>query len=247
MIASPKAAFVCIGNEILSGKTRDSNLQVLAQWLNQRGVRLAEVRVIADIELEIINTVIELSSRYDYVITSGGIGPTHDDITSAAIAKAFQLPLELDQAALEALLNHYDKGREMTESQKKMARLPQGAQRIKNPISGAVGFSVHNVFVLAGVPSIFQAMLGSMQEMIAGGSPWHSQSIEAYCGESRIAEHLSTIQDQYLQIEIGSYPKYDEHKKYYTELVFRSQNQEKNTQAVKDTQAMLKHNAIEFS
>ena len=245
MIANPKAAFVCIGNEILSGKTRDSNLQVLAQWLDNHGVRLAEARVIADIEPEIISNVTELSNKYDYVFTSGGIGPTHDDVTSSAIAKAFKLPLKLDPIALEELLSHYGERKEITVSREKMALLPQGATAIKNPVSGAVGFSIHNVFVLAGVPSIFQAMLEGVKEMISGGDIWHSLSIKAYCGESAIAESLASIQSTYIQVEIGSYPKYDKQKRHYTEIVFRSQSKQSNAKALEDTKAMLNQNIIE--
>ena len=246
MIASPQAAFICIGNEILSGKTRDSNLQVLAQWLGKRGVRLVEVRVIADIEAHIISTITELRNQYDYVFTSGGIGPTHDDITSASVARAFNVPLEFNADALEALTNHYKDEQKVTPSRKKMSCIPQGASLIKNPVSGAVGFSISNVHVLAGVPVIFKAMLEDLETVILGGDVWCSHSLEVYCGESTIAEQLGKIQKTYPSIEIGSYPKHNQVKKYYTELVFSGQNESLNAQAIEDTITLLNAKNISF-
>ena len=172
------AALIIIGNEILSGRTKDANLPHLATELNSVGVRLAEVRVIPDIEAEIIATVNALRAKFDYVFTTGGIGPTHDDITAESIAKAFELPLTQHPEALRRLQHHYnDNGLELTAARLRMANTPEGASLIDNPISTAPGFRVGNVFVMAGVPKIMQAMLASLKDQLHGGQPMLSRTV----------------------------------------------------------------------
>ena len=163
-----KAALIIIGNEILSGRTQDKNLSYLANWLNEIGIQLSEVRVIRDEEKVIIDTVNHLRSEYDYVFTTGGIGPTHDDITSLSIARAFGVELEINDKAL-AILKEYYKDGELTEARMKMTMIPVGAELVDNPVSKAPGFKMDNVFVMAGIPSIMQGMLEGARRFLKGG------------------------------------------------------------------------------
>lgn len=203
------AALLIIGNEILSGRTRDANLPYIAETLNTVGVRLMEVRVVSDIEIDIINAVNALRARYDYLFTTGGIGPTHDDITAASVAKAFDRPLIRNPEALERLQRHYaEVGLALTEARLRMANTPEGAELIDNPISSAPGFRVENVFVMAGVPTIMQAMLDSVKGRLRGGLPVLSRSIRCNLGEGTIAAGLGAIQQRYPDIDIGSYPRF---------------------------------------
>ena len=215
-----KASLIIIGNEILSGRTQDKNLAYLAIWLNEIGIQLAEVRVIRDEENEIIETVNLLRKKYDYVFTTGGIGPTHDDITSESVAKAFNVDLEVNQRALDILKEYY-KDSELTEARMKMTKIPKGAELVENPVSKAPGFKIENVFVMAGIPKIMQGMLEGAKIHLSGGKPVRSESIDVFMPESFIAAELSNLQDKFKDVEIGSYPFVKEGK-YGTSLVMRS-------------------------
>jgi len=199
------AAVLLIGNEILSGRTQDVNLAYIGQHLSGLGVQLAEARIVPDVEEDIIAAVRSLSERYTYVFTTGGIGPTHDDITTAAIARAFGRALEVNKEA-EAKLRKYYGAEELSAPRLKMATVPVGSTLIDNPISSAPGFRIENVFVLAGVPPIMQAMFDALQHQLHGGEPILSRSVAGPIGESRIAEGLEAIQNRYFDLTIGSYP-----------------------------------------
>jgi len=218
------ACLIIIGNEILSGRTQDLNLAFLGERLNQIGVRMAEARVIADDTDTIINTINECRAKYDYVFTTGGIGPTHDDITSAAVAKAFGLPLVRDPEALALLQQHYTNPADLNEQRMKMCEIPEGATLIDNPISKAPGYQIENVFVLAGIPVIMQAMYEALKERLVGGDPVKSRTIVAYMGEGVLAKGLGDVQDAHSGIEIGSYPFFRDGK-LGTALVLRGVDQ----------------------
>lgn len=199
------AAVIIIGNEVLSGRTADANLAFLATALNEVGVRVREARIIPDDEAVIVETVNACRTAFDYVLTTGGIGPTHDDITSASIAKAFGVPLERNPQALRALEQHYRPG-EFNEARRKMADVPVGASLIDNPVSKAPGFVIGNVFVLPGVPVIMRAMFDGIRARLRGGEPMLSRSIAAFTTEGAIAAGLGEIQARHGDVEIGSYP-----------------------------------------
>lgn len=220
-----KASLIIIGNEILSGRTQDKNLSYLATWLNEIGIQLSEVRVIRDEEDEIVDTLNLLRSKYDYVFTTGGIGPTHDDITSESVAKAFNVELEVHPGALNILREYY-KDSELTEARMKMAKIPKGAILVENPVSKAPGFKIENVFVMAGIPKIMQGMLEGAKTHLSKGDPVQSESIDVFMPESFIAEELSKLQDQFREVEIGSYP-FNKDGKYGTSLVMRSSDSKK--------------------
>ena len=217
-----KASLIIIGNEILSGRTQDKNLSYLANWLNEIGIQLSEVRVIRD-EVEIIvETVNHLRSVYDYVFTTGGIGPTHDDITSLCIAKAFGVELEVNSGALSILKEYYKDG-ELTDARMKMTMMPKGSELIENPISRAPGFKMENVFILAGIPSIMQGMLEGARKYLKGGDIVKSKSIDVFTPESTVADVLTNLQKKYSDVEIGSYP-FSRDNRFGTSLVMRSSN-----------------------
>lgn len=199
------ACLIIIGNEILSGRTRDANLQFLGENLNALGIRLMEGRVIPDVEATIIANVNDARARFDYVFTTGGIGPTHDDITSACIAKAFGRKLIRHPDAEKLLLAHY-KPEDVTPERMKMADVPEGSILLDNPVSRAPGFQVDNVFVLPGVPRIMQAMFDLFKHRLAGGAEMLSKSIASYTPEGKIAARLMALQNEYPALEIGSYP-----------------------------------------
>ena len=199
------ACVIVIGNEILSGRTQDTNIAFLGERLNELGVRLMEARVIPDIEDTIVATVNQVRARFTYVFTTGGIGPTHDDITAASIAKAFGVPLTEHPEARAILDAHYPPG-DLTEARLRMARTPEGAALIENPVSKAPGFQMDNVFVMAGIPAIMQAMFESLSHRLVGGTPLKSRSVTVYLPESRMAPSLAALQDRYPDVEIGSYP-----------------------------------------
>ncbi len=203
------AALLIIGDEILSGRTRDANLPQLAEWLNARGVRLREVRVVPDLTETIVDAVNALRRAHDYLFTTGGIGPTHDDITADAIARAFDVPLTLHPEAFDLLAAHYPDG-EFTPARQRMARVPEGGALIENPVSVAPGFRIGNVFVLAGVPQIMRAMLDSLAHEDAGGAPMLSRSLGIPMPESAFAEDLAQLQAAHPDVQIGSYPYYRE-------------------------------------
>lgn len=199
------AAVLLIGNELLSGRTQDVNLAYIGKALAARGIRLLEARVVADIEQAIIDAVHALRTRHTYVFTTGGIGPTHDDITTASIARAFDRALQEHPEASARLKAHY-RTDTLTEPRRKMAIVPVGSELIDNPISAAPGFRIGNVFVLAGVPPIMQAMFEWLAPQLQTGAPILSRSVTGPIGESRIADGLSAIQNAFASIDIGSYP-----------------------------------------
>ena len=199
------AIIILIGNEILSGRTQDTNVVFLSKWLNELGVRVEEVRVILDEQEVIIKCINEVKKNFEYVFTTGGIGPTHDDITSRSIAKAFNLSYGYHKKAYEILEKYFTPG-EFNEGRKKMAMLPNKASLIFNPSSAAPGFIVENIFCLPGVPSILKSMLGGLNDKIVGGKQIVSETINLRTVESEIAESLEKVQKKFHQVEIGSYP-----------------------------------------
>ena len=219
------AAILIIGNEILSGRTQDTNTTTIALWLNSIGVKVQEVRVIPDIENIIIETVNHLRKVNDYVFTTGGIGPTHDDITAQSISKAFSIKYEIHKEAYKILEAYYKPG-EFNEGRQKMVWMPENANLILNPTSGAPGFSVENVFCLPGVPSILKSMLGGLTNSIVGGEPILSLTISLRTVESEIANSLTKVQDNNLDVEIGSYPFFQAGK-LGVSIVIRSEDQSK--------------------
>ena len=219
------AAILIIGNEILSGRTKDTNTSTIALWLNSIGVKVTEVRVIPDIENTIINTINVLRKSNDYVFTTGGIGPTHDDITAESISKAFGLNYEIHKKAFEILKAYYKPG-EFNEGRQKMVWMPKDANLILNPTSGAPGFSVENVFCLPGVPSILKSMLGGLKNEIVGGEPILSLTISLRTVESEIANSLTAVQNNNKDVEIGSYPFFQAGK-LGVSIVIRSEVQSK--------------------
>ncbi len=219
------AAIIIIGNEILSGRTQDTNTSTLAKWLNSIGVIVNEVRVIPDIEKIIIDTLNILRKNNDYIFTTGGIGPTHDDITAESVSKAFGLKYEIHEEAFKILESYYNPG-EFNEGRQKMVWMPENAELILNPTSGAPGFSVENVFCLPGVPSILKSMLGGLKNKIIGGEPILSHTISLRTVESEIANSLTKVQDQNKDVEIGSYPFFHAGK-LGVSIVLRSENQAK--------------------
>jgi len=214
------AAVLVIGNEILSGRTRDANINYLATGLTEIGIRLLEVRVVPDVEARIITAVNELRSTYDHVFTTGGIGPTHDDITSACVAKAFGVPLLRDERAVALLTRHYGGPEHLTDARLRMAHVPEGAVLVDNPVSAAPGFQLGNVYVLAGVPRICQAMFDGLKGRLVGGDKVLSVTVSAHVGEGVIAHDLGLLQERYGDLDIGSYP-YFRQGRYGASFVLR--------------------------
>ena len=219
------ASIIIIGNEVLSGRTKDLNTSAISMWLNSIGISVQEVRVIPDIEKIIVATVNELRKKFDYVFTTGGIGPTHDDITALSISKAFNLKYDFHKEAFSILENYYEPGK-FNEGRQKMAKMPTTANLILNPSSGAPGFYVENVFCLPGVPSILRSMLGGLNNILIGGDPILSKTINLKTYESEIAESLTDIQKLNQDVEIGSYPFFRQGK-IGVSIVLRSVDQSK--------------------
>ncbi len=219
------AAILIIGNEILSGRTQDTNTGTLANWLNSIGVKVNEVRVVPDEEKIIVETLNLLRKIYDYVFTTGGIGPTHDDITAQSVSKAFNRKYEIHKEAFKLLEAYYKPG-EFNKGRQKMVWMPEEAELILNPTSGAPGFQVDNVFCLPGVPSILKSMLGGLKNKIVGGDPILSQTINLRTVESEIANSLTKVQEKNKDVEIGSYPFFQAGK-LGVSIVIRSENQSK--------------------
>ena len=219
------AGIIIIGNEVLSGRTKDVNTSAIATWLNSLGIEVKEVRVIPDIEKTIIETLNVLRKENNYVFTTGGIGPTHDDITAQSVSKAFGIKYEIHKEAFKILEAYYEPG-EFNEGRQKMVWMPENAKLILNPTSGAPGFSVENVFCLPGVPSILKSMLGGLKNRIVGGQPILSHTISLRTVESEIANSLTKVQDQNKDVEIGSYPFFHAGK-LGVSIVLRSENQSK--------------------
>jgi len=219
------AAIIIIGNEILSGRTQDVNSSTIALWLNSLGVKVQEVRVIPDVEGVIVKTINVVRKKNNYVFTTGGIGPTHDDITAKSISKAFNVKYEVNKEAYKILENYYKQG-EFNEGRQKMAWTPSQAKLISNPTSGAPGFIIGNVYCLPGVPSILKSMLGGLNNLISGGKPIISHTINLRTVESEIAKPLTLVQDSNKDVEIGSYPFFKAGK-LGVNIVIRSDEQSK--------------------
>lgn len=204
---NPTAAFLVIGDEILSGRTQDLNVAFLAKSLGENGVELSEVRVVPDIIPTIVSALNDLRNQFDLVFTSGGIGPTHDDITADAVALAFVAELEINQQAREIIESRAQvQGLALNESRLRMARIPKGAELIKNNVSGAPGFRMENVYVMAGVPAIFRSMVGEVIPDLPSGKPQLSRTITVHRPEGEIAQDLSKIANKWPSLSIGSYP-----------------------------------------
>ena len=219
------AGIIIIGNEVLSGRTKDINTSSIALWLNPLGIHVKEVRVIADDENTIIDTVNIFRKKFNYVFTTGGIGPTHDDITAESIAKAFNTEYGFHKEAFSILESYYKPG-EFTEGRQKMAKMPTSASLILNPSSGAPGFYIENVFCLPGVPSILKSMLGGLNNVLVGGDPVLSKTLNLRTVESEIAKSLTDVQNKNNDVEIGSYPFFRAGK-LGVSIVLRSTNQKK--------------------
>ena len=219
------AAILIVGNEILSGRTQDTNTSTLATWLNSIGVKVNEVRGIPDVEKTIIETLNLLRKENNYVFTTGGIGPTHDDITAESVSKAFGVKYEIHKEAFKILEAYYKPG-EFNDGRQKMVWMPENAELILNPTSGAPGFSIENVFCLPGVPSILKSMLGDLKNKIVGGEPILSHTISLRTVESEIASSLTQVQDNNKEVEIGSYPFFHAGK-LGVSIVLRSEDQSK--------------------
>ncbi len=218
------AAMLVIGDEILSGRTKDRNIGHLADVMTAVGIDLKEVRIVADEEADIADAVNALRERYTYLFTTGGIGPTHDDITADSVARAFGVPCQHDDKAMALLSEHYAKrGMDFTEARMRMARMPRGAEHIDNPVSVAPGFRIGNVHVMAGVPAIFQAMLDNVLPTLRTGAKMLSVTIPCPLGEGTIGGPLGDIQKAHPDTIIGSYPKYRDGT-FWTELVVRARS-----------------------
>ena len=219
MSQSVHAAVLIIGNEILSGRTQDINLNHLALTLGSWGIQVREARVIPDVEATIVEQVNECRQRFDYVFTTGGIGPTHDDITAVCIARAFGVPL-LQHPEIAARIQQRPAPDDVMASRLLMARVPEGAELIENPTGGPQGFAMDNVYVMAGIPMVMQGMLSTLEGQLKSGAIVRSRSIRAYLGESQIAGQLGEIQNRYDTLDIGSYPFFRDDR-YGTTLVIR--------------------------
>ncbi|MFN4170240.1 MAG: competence/damage-inducible protein A [Pseudorhodobacter sp.] len=221
MMPNPTAAMLVIGDEILSGRTRDGNTHFLAGELTRAGITLAEARVVPDEPDRIIAAVNALRAAHDTVFTSGGIGPTHDDITADAVAAAFGVGISHRADAMALLRAHYDRqGMEFNEARQRMARIPDGAQLIDNPVSIAPGFSLGNVHVMAGVPNVFQAMVASVLPTLTGGAPLLSQSLRVLRGEGEVAAPFGALAAEFPDLSMGSYP-FQANGAHGTNLVIR--------------------------
>ena len=232
------ACIVIIGNEILSGRTQDSNLAYIATGLNEVGVTLREARVIPDIADTIVATINEVRAEFDYVFTTGGIGPTHDDITSECIARAFGVPWTIHPDAHKLFLSHYKPG-ELNEARLRMAHTPERATLIANPVSRAPGFRMGNVFVMAGIPRVMQAMFDGVKHQLVGGRPMLSRTVSCHLAEGVIAQGLGEIQSRYADLDIGSYPFY-RRGEFGTSLVLRGRDPERLAAAAQEVVELVR-------
>ncbi len=233
------AAMLVIGDEILSGRTKDKNIGFIADYLTNLGIELCEVRIVADDCDQIVDAVNALRQRYTYIFTSGGIGPTHDDITADAISKAFDVPCEFHPDALALLTKHYKaRSIQFTDARMRMARTPRGATLIDNPISIAPGFCIENVHVMAGVPVIMQAMMDALAPTLKSGTKMLTDSVDCPLGEGTIGGPLGDIQEAHPDTMIGSYPRFKDGS-YSTQIVIRSKNSAAITAAKIEVEAML--------
>lgn len=221
---NPTAAMLVIGDEILSGRTRDANMHHLAGQLTEAGITLAEVRVVSDDHARIVAALNALRGAWDTVFTSGGIGPTHDDITADAIGAAFGVPVAVREDARALLAGHYARtGHDLNEARLRMARIPEGATLIENPVSVAPGFTIGNVHVMAGVPSVFQAMLAGVLPTLRGGAPLLSTSTRIERGEGDVAATLAALAGDFADLSVGSYP-FQQDGRFGTNVVIRGQD-----------------------
>jgi molybdenum cofactor synthesis domain-containing protein len=232
------AAILVIGDEILSGRTKDKNIGYIAEYLTNIGVDLREVRVVPDVEEEIVAAVNALRSRYTHVFTTGGIGPTHDDITADSIAKAFGVPIDVDERAVKLLLERIPKA-DLNEARLRMARIPQGAELIENSVSKAPGFSLGNVHVMAGVPTIMQAMLDAVTPRLKTGKKMLSRTLPARAKEGDVAAPLREMQNRFPDVSMGSYPTFEEGVGPTTTLVLRSRDEARLDEAEAAVRGML--------
>ncbi|MBI1244253.1 MAG: competence/damage-inducible protein A [Alphaproteobacteria bacterium] len=236
----PTACVLIIGNEILSGRTKDTNSGWLAERLTGLGVRLKEIRVIPDDSATIVSVVNEVRAKYSYVFTCGGIGPTHDDITAESIAKAFGVPWELNDAARAILRSNYKSDDELTPARLRMATIPHGAELIANPISKAPGFKIDNVYTMAGVPRIMQAMFEGVASGLKGGPVLLAHSVVGNVAEGRIGDALAAIQARYADLEIGSYPGQRPDGTFRNVVVVRGVDRIKLADAAGEIAAMIR-------
>lgn len=240
------ACILVIGDEVLSGRTEDKNINFIAKRCDNIGVSVNEVRIIPDDKETIKNTVLECYKKFDYIFTTGGIGPTHDDITTECIASAFNLDVEINPEALKRLKDHYKKSNvELNDARIKMAKIPKGAKLIDNPVSSAPGFIVENIYVLPGVPKILQAMFKNLEDEIKGITNMVSKNIIVYSPEGEIADFLESIQNEFADISIGSYP-YFRPPEVGTNIVLRSINKNLINEATIAICRKLKENKILF-
>jgi len=234
------AALLVIGDEILSGRTKDKNIGYVAEYLTNIGIDLKEVRVVPDEEPEIVAALNALRARYDYVFTTGGIGPTHDDITADAVAKAFGVPIDYDPRVVQILRARLAQtGGVMNEARMRMARLPAGAELVLNKISAAPGFRIGNVIVMAGIPQVMQAMLEYVTPQLKTGAKVLSETVRADCREGDIGTELGAVAAAHPDVVIGSYPFMDEKRAANTHVVLRSRDPQKLAAAKAAVEAML--------
>ena len=238
------AGIIIIGNEVLSGRTKDINTSTLALWLNSLGIEVKEVRIIPDIEKIIIETVNKLRKRFNYIFTTGGIGPTHDDITAESISKAFNLEYGFHKEAYSILEKYYKPG-QFNDGRQKMAKMPTTANLILNPTSGAPGFYIENVFCLPGVPSILESMIGGLNNVLIGGDPILNKTINLRTVESEIAHSITLIQNKNKDVEIGSYPFFRAGK-LGVSIVLRSADKNKLDQCNLDILKLVNSKGIEI-
>ena len=240
------ACILVIGDEVLSGRTEDKNINFIAKRCDNIGVSVNEVRIIPDDKETIKNTVLECYKKFDYIFTTGGIGPTHDDITTECVASAFNLDVEINPEALKRLKDHYKKSNvELNDARIKMAKIPKGAKLIDNPVSSAPGFIVENIYVLPGVPKILQAMFKNLEDEIKGITNMVSKNIIVYSPEGEIADFLESIQNEFADISIGSYP-YFRPPDVGTNIVLRSIDKNLINEATIAICRKLKENKILF-
>ena len=238
------AALLVIGDEILSGRTQDKNVVQVATWLNRQGIRLEEVRVVPDVQARIADTVNAMRVGYDYLFTTGGIGPTHDDITVDSIAAAFGVPVIVHPDARAILENHYATRGGLTDARLRMARVPEGAELIANPTSGAPGVRMDNVYILAGVPGIASAMLAGLDGQLEGGRPIVSATVGAYAAESEVADLLRETEEAHEGVAIGSYPFFKDGR-YGANFVMRSEDGALVEETASDLERRLSDAGIE--
>jgi molybdenum cofactor synthesis domain-containing protein len=244
MSTNPTAAVLVIGDEILSGRTQDTNTNYIAKFLGSFGIDLKEARVVPDVEDEIVAALNALRARYTYVFTTGGIGPTHDDITADAVAKAFGVGIDYHPEALAMLAARYANPADFNDMRKRMARIPLTAELVKNTASTAPGFRMENVFVMAGVPMIMRAMLEDIEPRLQRGALVHAQTVQARIGEGRIAAGLQTIQKSFPDLAIGSYPYYREDG-FGVQLVARGRDADQVEAAAQAIESLIRGEGAE--